>query len=111
MNIKVKDITAEDLINNTQEELKEFINTINKSISLRKDIDKKELINQIQLLAEKGGFKIEDLLVKQTKSVEARYLNPENQNETWTGRGKYPKWLQAFLDRGRNLDEFLIEKK
>jgi len=31
-----------------------------------------------------------------------------NAGETWTGRGKTPKWLKAALDAGQSLDSFKI---
>ncbi|HEY4559666.1 MAG TPA: H-NS histone family protein [Lysobacter sp.] len=40
--------------------------------------------------------------------VAPKYRNPDNANETWSGRGKQPRWLQAYTSQGRVLDEFLI---
>lgn len=40
--------------------------------------------------------------------VAPKYRNPENGDETWTGRGKQPRWLAAFTAQGRGADEFLI---
>lgn len=40
--------------------------------------------------------------------VEPKYRNPANAAETWAGRGKPPRWLSAYLDSGRKLEEFLI---
>jgi DNA-binding protein H-NS len=37
-----------------------------------------------------------------------KYRNPKNQNETWAGRGKQPRWLTAQLRSGKKLDDFLI---
>lgn len=28
--------------------------------------------------------------------------------ETWTGRGKQPRWLKALVDAGRNAEEFRV---
>ncbi|WP_292573489.1 H-NS histone family protein [Methylomonas sp.] len=42
-------------------------------------------------------------------SVAAKYRNPANPSDTWTGRGLMPKWLRQLVDSGRNKDEFLIE--
>nr|WP_307742575.1 H-NS family nucleoid-associated regulatory protein [Massilia varians] len=39
--------------------------------------------------------------------VKPKYRSPEG-NETWSGRGKPPLWLQALLDQGRNKEEFEI---
>lgn len=41
--------------------------------------------------------------------VEPKYRNPANAAETWAGRGKPPRWLAAYLDTGRALEEFLIK--
>ena len=40
--------------------------------------------------------------------VAPKYRNPENPKETWTGRGKQPRWLAAYTAKGRDLGEFLI---
>jgi DNA-binding protein H-NS len=40
--------------------------------------------------------------------VEPKYRNPAKPDETWAGRGKPPRWLAAYLDQGRRIDEFLI---
>lgn len=40
--------------------------------------------------------------------VAPKYRNPENAEQTWAGRGKPPKWMQAQLDQGRRIDDFLI---
>lgn len=42
------------------------------------------------------------------KSVEPRYRNKGNAAETWTGRGKQPRWLVAQLEKGAKLEDFLI---
>ncbi|MBC7752489.1 MAG: H-NS histone family protein [Candidatus Saccharibacteria bacterium] len=42
------------------------------------------------------------------KPVEARYRNPQNASDTWTGRGKAPRWLAAKLAKGAKKEEFLI---
>ena len=41
--------------------------------------------------------------------VAPKYRNPDNASETWTGRGKQPRWLAAQTGQGRKLDEFLIK--
>jgi DNA-binding protein H-NS len=39
-----------------------------------------------------------------------KYRNPQNPKETWTGRGKQPRWLAAQLRSGKKLDQFLIRR-
>ena len=40
--------------------------------------------------------------------VAPKYRNPSNPAETWSGRGKQPRWLAAYTTTGRSADEFLI---
>ena len=37
-----------------------------------------------------------------------KYFNPSAPTETWSGRGKQPRWLVAALRSGRKLEDFLI---
>jgi DNA-binding protein H-NS len=37
-----------------------------------------------------------------------KYCNPLSPAETWSGRGKQPRWLVAALKIGRKLEEFEI---
>lgn len=41
--------------------------------------------------------------------VAPKYRNPANPKDTWTGRGKQPRWLATETAKGRKLDEFLIQ--
>jgi DNA-binding protein H-NS len=41
--------------------------------------------------------------------VPPKYFNPMEPTETWSGRGKQPRWLVAALQSGRKLEEFRIE--
>jgi DNA-binding protein H-NS len=40
-----------------------------------------------------------------------KYCNPSAPTETWSGRGKQPRWLVAALGSGSKLDDFLITTK
>lgn len=40
--------------------------------------------------------------------VEPKYFNPLQPTETWSGRGKQPRWLVVALQAGHTLDEFRI---
>jgi DNA-binding protein H-NS len=42
--------------------------------------------------------------------VRPKYQNPKNPNETWSGRGKQPRWLASQLGSGKRLDQFLIRR-
>ena len=40
--------------------------------------------------------------------VKPKFRNPEDPSETWSGRGKQPRWISELLVSGRNLEEFRI---
>ena len=39
-----------------------------------------------------------------------KYRNPNDPAETWSGRGKQPRWLVAQLRAGKKLDDFRIDR-
>jgi len=41
--------------------------------------------------------------------VPPKYQNPANPEETWTGRGKQPRWMAALVKKGKKPDDFLIK--
>jgi DNA-binding protein H-NS len=42
-------------------------------------------------------------------AVLPKYRNPKAPSETWSGRGKQPRWLKAQLRAGKKLNDLLIE--
>ena len=39
-----------------------------------------------------------------------KYRNPERPFETWSGRGKQPRWVGAQLSSGVKVDDLLISR-
>jgi DNA-binding protein H-NS len=37
-----------------------------------------------------------------------KYRNPNEPSETWSGRGKQPRWLAAALKTGHKIEDFVI---
>ena len=58
-------------------------------------------------MAHDSGFTLDELLnvkVKVKKErAEAKYRNPNNHEQTWTGKGKEPGWLSELT--GGNKDK------
>ncbi len=38
------------------------------------------------------------------------YRNPANSAETWTGRGRQPRWVRDALDRGLSLEDLALDR-
>jgi DNA-binding protein H-NS len=72
-----------------------------------------ELKEKIEKLVDGSGFTVSELFgfaargKGRGKSV-ARYANPDNRSDTWTGRGRKPNWLVAKLKKGANTEDFAI---
>jgi DNA-binding protein H-NS len=45
---------------------------------------------------------------RRRKPVQQKYCNPDNPGETWSGRGRKPKWVEDALSKGRSLPDLTI---
>jgi len=105
-----------DISDLSVEDLKRLQAEAEALIASKKDQAIEDAYNQIIAIADAIGFSVEELLEvgeqkrKKTtrKAVEPRYRNKRNAEETWTGRGKQPRWLVAELEKGAKLEDFLI---
>ncbi|ENW78972.1 hypothetical protein F909_03289 [Acinetobacter sp. ANC 3929] len=105
-----------DISDLSVEDLKRLQAEAEALIASKKDQAIEDAYNQIVAIADALGFSVEELLEvgeqkrKKTtrKAVEPRYRNKNNAEETWTGRGKQPRWLVAELEKGAKLEDFLI---
>lgn len=43
------------------------------------------------------------------RTVAPRYINPADQTQTWTGRGKQPRWVVEALAKGKKIEDLLIK--
>lgn len=105
-----------DISNLSVDELKKLQVEAAALIESKKDQAIEDAYHQILEIAENAGLSLEQILElgnskrKKTtrKSVEPRYRSKANPSDTWTGRGKKPRWLVAELEKGATLDSFLI---
>ena len=85
---------------------------VQKAISLAKERERSEVKMKIAALAEDSGFSVSELFggkgTKGKSTGVAKYKNPDNHSETWTGRGRKPNWLLAKLHKGAKTSDFEI---
>jgi len=43
--------------------------------------------------------------------VHPKFRNPGPPHETWSGRGRQPRWVSKMLEAGKSLDDLRIPKK
>ena len=41
--------------------------------------------------------------------VAAKYRNPADPRQTWSGRGLPPRWMAELIDKGSKREDFLID--
>ena len=97
-------------------ELRDLQEQASQLIASKQDQEVEQAYQDILAIAAKVNLTVDQILElgankqKKTKrkSVEPRYRNPDNSAETWTGRGKQPRWLVAKLEQGAKPEDFLI---
>lgn len=84
---------------------------INALLEERKIAERTALKGQLGELAKQHGFDLDDIIgkVSRRSPVPVKYRDPENSTNTWTGRGRMPRWLAAATKkRGVKKEDFLI---
>ncbi|MEX0278578.1 MAG: H-NS family nucleoid-associated regulatory protein [Ruegeria sp.] len=72
-------------------------------------------LKEIHKVAKSHGVTLEEVIAhfsgskKKTKTkAAAKYQNPEDPTQTWTGRGRKPKWVNDALKAGKTIDDMEI---
>lgn len=96
-------------------ELAEFVQKAEKALAEKVKSERKNVILQIRELADSIGVTVtiheegaRTGSSRKGSKVPPKYKNPENPNQTWTGRGVTPVWLRNLINQGRRAEEFLI---
>jgi len=103
-----------DLSKLSSPELRKLQDEIKHELKQREGMDKQKAREQIMAIAQKTGLPLKELLIgfpgtrNRGGKVEARYRNPANASEQWTGRGRQPKWVRDWVDGGKSIDALRI---
>jgi DNA-binding protein H-NS len=97
-------------------ELKDLQGRVARAIASYEDRKKKEALAELEQKAREMGYSLAELLAlqgagkaprKRTQAV-PKYANPANSADTWTGRGRKPRWFIEALASGRAPEELAI---
>jgi len=74
---------------------------------------KAEALAAVEDAARAAGFSLKELLsdeklTKGRTKAAPKYANPADAAQTWTGRGRKPKWVKELLASGKSLDDVAI---
>ena len=106
-----------DLDAMSTDEMWQFHAEIGELLSVRLTSEKRELEKRLaQLRRENELPQMEVVALRPNPPRERRkyprvlpkYQNPDEPSETWSGRGKQPRWLAAALKTGHTIDDFII---
>lgn len=97
-------------------ELKGLQFDIDKEMKQRQQHDVKQAREKILKIAQEMGVSLDELLAtgnargrkKSATTGQARYHNPQDRSQTWTGRGRHPRWVSDALAKGKSLDDLRI---
>ena len=93
-------------------ELKELQSQVAKAIANFEDRRKKEALAELEEKARAMGFSLAELTGASTgrkrPPVAPKYANPANPSETWSGRGRKPRWFDAALKAGKSASDLEI---
>lgn len=112
-------VNPADIENKSLEELVSLNAAIEDLIKKKRKENTRQIRSQMNELAKVAGFEsLEDFIqgqgTRQERSdkgvkLPPKYRNPQNPDQTWSGKGPTPKWLQELIDNGKNKEWFRID--
>ena len=79
-------------------ELKDLQSQVAKAIASIEDRKKKEALAELTGLA----------VTRKRAPATAKYANPANSSDTWSGRGRKPRWFVAALAAGKAPEDLAL---
>src|SRR6187402_1376747 len=103
---------ASDLDKMSHAELTEMEAQIQKLKVEKQNAERIALRQKITDEAKKHGYSIQELFGRGRKgkgTVAVKYRDPKNLSNTWTGRGRMPRWMAAATKGGKaKKEDFLL---
>jgi DNA-binding protein H-NS len=85
---------------------------VQKAIVMARERERSEVKQKVESIVQSAGFSVSELFGTRGglrgRTVAAKYINPDDRSQTWTGRGRKPKWLVAKLEKGAKLEDFAV---
>lgn len=104
-----------DLENMGIEDLRELKKSVERAIASFDERRRKDAMAALEQHARELGFtglsEVTGAGARKRRSsgpVAAKYANPDDPSQTWSGRGRRPHWVSAQLDNGRSMDDLAI---
>lgn len=97
----------------TLKEIKEVQTQAARAAATFEDRRKKDALAELEAKARDMGYSLQELLGtpaprKPRAPASAKYANPANRSETWSGRGRKPRWYEAALKSGKKPEDMAV---
>ena len=93
-------------------ELKDLQSHVAKAIFSFEDRKRKEAIAELEEIARAKGFSLADLtgvsVSRKRSPAVAKYANPADASDTWSGRGRKPRWFNDALAAGKSPEDLSL---
>ena len=94
-------------------ELKDLQGKVSRAISTFEDRKKKQALAELEEKAREMGFSLAELTgavakVRKRAPAVPKYANPADKSDTWSGRGRKPRWFDAALKAGKSPEDLAI---
>lgn len=107
---------AIDLKNLTPKQLEELINKAEQQRTKLHRERRDEVKRKLTDMAKAEGYSVEELFGFRRgrkspaagRKVAPKYRNPADPSQTWSGRGKRPRWFNDALAKGKKEKDLLI---
>ena len=101
-----------DLNSLSLKELKDLQSAVNKAVSGFDDRKRKAALSQVEEAARALGFTLSELTgtaaPRKRSPAVPKFSNPTNASDTWSGRGRKPRWFVAALKSGKTAEQMAI---
>ena len=102
-------MTPKDLEKMSVHELKYLIKSAQERIDELQALEQLQTMEKIQDLARQAGLEVQikpaGKRARKSASGTVKFRNPANAKDTWSGRGRKPKWVEDALGAGKSLDD------
>ena len=98
----------------SRKELEKLRKDIDEALSTVSQRERKAALDAAERAAAEHGFSLAELAESASKGRKtktknpAKYRNPEDSNQTGSGRGRKPRWINEAEAAGRPLSDFEI---
>lgn len=97
------------------DQLSELVGKVQTEMASREKRKRQELRAELERRVAAEGYKMADIFTElggsspsaRRRKLPPKYRNPQNPEQTWTGIGRSPKWVQQILEeRGIDMGAF-----